>query len=300
MTKGAEQYCYGIVDHDNTYGRKYREAQEFFNDVKDYSDIFEENIKSDVAVLYDHDNVWSWKTQTQSEAFNFNDEILRLYRPFYSLNINIDVVPQTNDFEKYKVIALPVMKIIDEDLAKRLESFAKNGGTVIFSFRAGIKDKDNNINFKATAPCSISELCGIVINESESLAHGKTVDIESSSGKSYSAAVWRDIITPVTAQTLYSYTDMFYSDKACITKNKYHSGTAYYIGAGVDEEVLVPIFENILKEKNINYIKSEKNLEVYPRKYNDEDYFIITNHEASKKRFNEIDIQPYQSIIIKK
>ncbi len=300
MTKGAEQYCYGIVDHDNTYGRKYREAQEFFNDIKDYTGLFEESIISDVAVLYDHDNIWSWKTQTQSEAFDFNDEILRLYRPFYSMNINIDVVPQTAKLEKYKVIAVPVMKIIDEDLAKRLERFVKNGGTVIFSFRAGIKDKNNNMNFKTTPPCSISELCGIVINESESLAHGKTVEIESSSGKSYSAAVWRDIITPVTARTLYSYTDKFYSDKACITKNEYHKGSAYYIGAGTDEEVLVPIFEDIIKEKNIDYIKSERNLEVYPRKYKDEDYIVITNHEGSKKRFKDIDIEPYQSLIIKK
>ena len=300
MTKGAEQYCYGIVDHDNVYGRKYQEAKEFFNEIKNHSHLFDEKIMSDVAVLYDHENVWSWKAQTQSEAFDFNDEILRLYRPFHSLNVNIDVVPCTEDFEKYKVIAVPVMKIIDESLAQRLKSFAANGGTIIFSFRAGIKDKDNNINFKSTPPCRISELCGISIKESESLASGKTVDIESSVGITHTAGVWRDIITPITAETIYSYSDMFYSDKACITKNKYLEGSAYYIGAGTDEEVLIPIFEDILKEKAIDYIKAERDLEVYPRKYKNEDYLVITNHDSSKKKFRNINVAPYQSIIIKR
>lgn len=300
MTRGAEQYCYGIVDHDNTYGRKYEEVKEFFGDIKKYSQMFEEPIISDVAVLYDHENVWSWKAQTQSDAFDFNDEILRLYRPFHSLNINIDVIPCTGNFDRYKVIALPVMKIIDDSLAQRLKSFAENGGTIIFSFRAGIKDKTNNINFKSTPPCRVRDLCGIRIDESESLGKGTTVEIESVFGKTYTAGVWRDIITPVTAETLYSYTDIFYDDKACITKNKYRKGYAYYIGAGTDEEVLIPIFEDILKEKKIEYIKSDRDLEVYPRKYKNEDHLVITNHTSSKKKFKDIDIGPYQSIIIRR
>lgn len=302
MTKGAEQYCFGILDQDNKINRKYREVQSTIKDISKYKTLFRSNIKSDLAIIYDFDNIWSWKVQSQSLNFNFTTELMRLYSPFYEKNINIDVISHKKDFNKYKILVLPVTKIIDEILAKRLEKFAKNGGTIVFSYRAGIKNRDNNLYFEKTLPCLVKDLCGISIEEIESLQQGQDVEVvgvENYIGYRGKCEVWRDLITPNTAETLFKYNDKFYSDKACITKNSYSKGQVYYIGGGVDNMILNSIAHDILKEKQIEILEPPKGLEVYKRSCEEGDYLIITNHSSEKKLFNEMIFPPYESKIIK-
>lgn len=299
MTKGAEQYCYGIIDHDNKIGRKYEEASSFFKEIINHEKLFDSKINSEIAVLYDHDNIWSWKIQTQSNEFDFMKEILRLYRPFYKMNVNIDLIPISSDFENYKVLIIPVMQLIDENLYKKLEEFVSKGNTVIFSFRSGIKDRDNNIHFGRTLPGYISKLCGIEIYESESLQKGQSYKIISEEGKEGECSVFRDIIEINTAKPLFTYKDLFYKGKACITLNEYDKGKVYYIGGGVDEDIISGIAEDVLKETIISYIKSPEGLEVYPRKVDDELYYIITNHSFKEIEFYDLKISPFESLIIK-
>jgi len=296
MNKGAEQFCYGIIDTDNKEKRKYKEVKEFMTYIKKYEDIINSPINSDIAILYDFDNTWSWKGQKQSIKFDFKTELMRLYRPFYNLNLNIDVIDIKKDFKKYKVLAIPVMQIIDEKLKIKIEQFVKDGGTVIFSFRSGIKDRNNNLYFGLENPCLIKELTGITIDESESLQ--KDVKI-SSIDKKYKgkANVWRDIITIDSAEILYKYTDDFYSNKACITKNKFGKGNVYYIGAGIDEDILSEIFKEIIQKHNIDHIDSPKELEVYVRTYKNKKWLFINNHSEKKIEYKNITIEPYESIV---
>lgn len=296
MTRGAEQFCYGIIDSDNKEKRKYEEVKEFMKDIKNHEKIINSKIESDIGVLYDFDNTWSWKGQKQSIKFNFTNEILRLYRPFYNLNTNIDVIDIKNNFEKYKVLALPVMQIIDEDLQKRLEKFADNGGTIIFSFRAGIKDKNNNLYFGLENPGLISELAGITIDESESLVEDVEI-IPKDNKEKYKASVWRDIIRPNTAEVLYKYNDKFYDDKAAITRNKYGKGCVYYIGTGANEDVLDELYRDIIKDQAIEYIDSPKGLELYMRKYKNKKYLFINNHTDKEIEFENDMIKAYESKI---
>lgn len=303
MTKGAEQFCYGIIDHNNKSGRKYKEVQSFIQEVNCYEDLFKSKIKSEIAVLYDYDNIWSWRFQPQSFEFDFTKELMRLYTPFYNLNTNIDVIPVNRDFNKYKVLLIPVLQIIDDKLGNRLKRFVERGGIIVFSFRTGIKDKNNNMHFGKIVPCNVADIAGIEIDEVESLQKGQEVDIVGIGkfkGKSGKCGVWRDIITPTVSKVLYKYDDKFYSDKACVTVNNYGKGQVYYIGGGVDIEIIQDIAKDIVIEQNIRYIESEEGLEVYVKDYNNEEYLIITNHTDSQKRFKNIVIDPYGSKIVKK
>ncbi len=303
MTRGAEQFCLGIIDQDNEDGRKYTEVQSFMKDIVSYEGVIKGEIDSDIAVIYDFDNIWAWKYQQQSSEFDFTKELLRLYTPFYNLNTNIDVISADNNFEKYKVLIVPVMQIIDEELAKRLSDFAKNGGTILFSFRSGIKDKNNNIHFGNPFPCYIRDIAGIQINESEALqdeAGVMILGIDNYEGEQGLCEVWRDLISLETAQCLYRYDDKFYKDKACVTVNQYGKGKAYYIGGGVNIDLLEDLAKEIVTDKKIPYILSPKGLEVYNRKLNEEEYLFITNHTSDFLNFNGQLIHPYESKVTKK
>lgn len=301
MTKGAEQFCFGIVDHDNRYGRKYNEVQSFIGEISKNEEVFNSEIESEIAVLYDYDNIWSWKFQPQSIGFDFNKELMRLYTPFYNMNTNIDVVPVTRDFTKYKVLLIPTLQIIDGELACRLENFAAEGGIVVFTFRAGIKDKNNNINFKEIIPCNVRTMAGIEISEIESLQSGQEVDIVGKGrfqGKTGKCEVWRDLIIPTNAEILYKYNDKFYGDNASITVNKHGDGKVYYIGGGVDIDTIQNIADEIILQNKIRHIKSEEGLEVYIRDSESKEYLILTNHTDETKRFRDIEIEAYGSKVL--
>lgn len=53
--KGAEQFCYGVLDADNVKGRKFYEVQSFFRDISQYAQAMDAPIHSDVAIVYDYD-----------------------------------------------------------------------------------------------------------------------------------------------------------------------------------------------------------------------------------------------------
>ena len=52
-TKGAEQFCYGILDADNVPRRRFFEVQNFFREVRPYEQALSAPVHSDVAILYD-------------------------------------------------------------------------------------------------------------------------------------------------------------------------------------------------------------------------------------------------------
>ncbi|MBC8059047.1 MAG: beta-galactosidase [Clostridiaceae bacterium] len=300
-TFGAEEFCYGILDQDNIEGRKYYEVQSFFEDIKKYDEILKSEIKAEVALVYDYDNAWAWRIQPQSTTFNYLNEAQRLYKPFYSLNTTIDVISEKHNFDKYKVLLLPVMMVTDEEIKIRLEEFVKRGGTIILSFRASIKDRNNNLYLGQTVPCGLSELAGIEIHEVESLQEDQLVPVQGRGnfeGKSTYGTVWRDIIDCKTAEALYVYSDKFYKNKACITVNNYGKGKVYYIGSGVGDDVLYDISKEIIGEKKIDFIETAEGIEIYTRTIKDTKCTFLINHTEEDQIALGNKLEPYQVKIL--
>ncbi|MBS4956797.1 beta-galactosidase [Clostridium sp.] len=302
-TKGAEQYCYGIIDQDNRKRRKFYEVQDFFKDMKENEHIINSEIKSEVAVIYDYESMASFRIQRQSFLMDYKKEVYRLYRPFYENNINIDVIPSYVDFNEYKVLLIPTMVVFKPKVQERIKEFVKNGGKVVFSFRTAVKDYYNNLTLGELNPSFYNELIGGFVEEVESLQEGQKVKIKGIDefiGIEGSGTVFRDMLKTTTSESLFMYDDEFFNELSAITLNKYGDGEVYYIGTGVDNNIMNIIAKKILSESNIEVIESEEGIEVVKRKVNNEEYYFIMNHTALTKEFNGICLSSYESKIIKR
>ena len=302
-TKGAEQYCYGIIDQDNRKRRKFYEVQEFFKDMKENEHVINSEIKSEVAVIYDYESMASFRIQRQSFLMDYKKEVYRLYRPFYENNINIDVIPSYVDFNEYKVLLIPIMIVFKPEVQKRIKEFVKNGGKVVFSFRTAVKDYYNNLTLGELNPSFYNELIGGFVEEVESLQEGQDVKVKGRdefTGIEGSGTVFRDMLKTTTAESLFMYDDEFFNELSAITLNKYGDGEVYYIGTGVDNDIMNIIAKKVLSEANIEVLESEDGIEVVKRKVNNEEYYFIMNHTALKKEFNGICLSAYESKIIKR
>ncbi|GFR34860.1 beta-galactosidase [Thermobrachium celere] len=296
-TFGTEEFCLGIIDQDNREGRKYKEVKEFFSDVKKYKDLLQSPIKSEIAFLYDYDNIWAWKIQPQSTAFNFKEEMLKIYTAFYKYNTHIDVIDAKDDFSEYKVVVLPVMMIVDENLKNKLEEFTKKGGIVVLTYRTSIKDRNNNLYLGKTMPCNLNQLTGIEVEEIESLQEGQFAYADGKYGRT-KCCVMREMINSKGAEVIYTYEDKFYKNKACITVNKFGEGKVYYIGSSVDSDVLSSLAKEIIMEKSIEHFETPFGVEVYSRYYGDKKYLFIMNHTEEEHDVLGIKLMPYDSRII--
>lgn len=301
--KGAEQYCYGIIDQDNKKRRKFYEVQSFFKDMKANEKVINSEIKSKVAIIYDYDSMASFRIQRQSFMMDYKQEVYRLYRPFYEKNINIDVIPSDCDFSKYKVLLIPTMIVFKSEVQNRLREFIKNGGEVVFSFRTAIKDYYNNLVLGQSNPSYYTDLIGAYVEEIESLQEEQKVLIKGVNefeGSTGYGAVFRDMLVTTTAEKLFMYEDEFYKELSAITVNKYEDGKVYYIGTGIDKSTMDKIADKILKETNIEVINSPEGVEVVKRIVENEEYYFAMNHTAKSKVFNGIELNAYESKVIKK
>ena len=302
-TKGAEQYCYGIIDQDNQKRRKFYEVQSFFNDMKKNEDIINSEIKSEVAVIYDYESMASFRIQKQSFLMDYKNEVYRLYRPFYENNVNIDVIPSYVDFSEYKVLLIPTMIVFKNEVQERIREFVKNGGKVVFSFRTAVKDYYNNLTLGQYNPSFYTDLIGGFVEEIESLQEGQNVEIKGINNfkdVEGSGTVFRDMIKTTTAESLFMYNDEFYNEFSAVTLNSFENGEVYYIGTGVDNNIMNILAKKIITEANIEYVESKIGVEVVKRVVNNEEYYFVMNHTSQIQSFEGVTLNAYESKIIKK
>lgn len=242
FTKGAEQYCFGILDADNVKRRKYYETQAFFNEAKK---INVEYPKADVCLVYDFDSKASMKIQRQSDAYDYEKECMKLYGQLYKRNMHCDIIDSKSSFDKYKVVILPYMIIMDDDFRNRLKNYVSNGGRVLFTARTSWKDKDNNLVFNERLPVGLTDLTGCVIEEHETLLAGVDTDVEynGNTGKGY---VFEELLKTTTGKEMMAYKNNPFGEYSAVVCNEYGKGKSYYMATSLDDNLLTKLFDDIL------------------------------------------------------
>ena len=300
-TKGAEQFCYGILDADNKKRRKFYEVKDFFHNIIKYEDILEQPIKSKVAIVYDYDSLASFRIQKQSILLDCHQEMKKFYKPFYDSNIMVDIISEDKDFSEYKILILPVMIIWKKELTEKVKEFAKNGGIVVMTYRTAVKDIDNNLTLGEMLPVGYNDFVGAYVEEIESLQEYNSLDLEGEgvfNGIKGKGGIFRDMLVSKGAEVLFRYNDKFYNTFSAVTKNSYGKGKVYYIGCSPEEATLKLIVEDILNSAELSKILSPDNVEIVVRENGDKQIKIYINHNDYEVKVENICLKPFEYKII--
>ena len=295
-TKGAEQFCYGILDADNIKGRKFREVQSFFADIRNYEKAMESPIRSEVAIVYDYDSLASFRIQRQSILLDCQGEMKKLYKAFFDANVPVDVIPSSADISKYKVVLLPQMIIARPEFQNRVKDFVNAGGTLVLTYRNAVKDVDNNLPFGESVPVGYRELAGVTVAETESLQEVLAFPLIGQGafeGESGQGGIFRDMLEVTDAQVLYHYGDAFYTRYAAVTRKQHNKGMVYYLGCALDEAVTAKIMGTILADSHIDVIPSDSGVEVAVRGGAQQRVRMFINHNAFEASAGDITLEPF-------
>ena len=298
--KGAEQFCYGILDADNRRGRKFREVQSFFREVPQYAQALEAPIHSDVAIVYDYDSLASFRIQRQSLLLDCPGEMKKLYKAFYDRNISVDVIPAEADLTGYQIVLLPQLTVMKPEFQAKAERFVREGGTLVLTYRTGVKDPDNNLFFGEVLPVGYAGLAGVTVAETESLQEQNAFPVVGEgafAGADGYGGVFRDMLEVRDAEVLYRYGDSFYREFAAATRKRQGPGAVYYLGCSLDEGTISRLTETILAELGIEAIPSPEGVEIVTRGGAGQKIRMLMNHNAFEAEALGITLPPYGCVM---
>ncbi len=294
--KGAEQFCYGIIDADNSEGRKWKEVKELFKELKQLDCENTQPFKAEVCIIYNFDSLAAFRIQKQSEIFDSEREMKRWHSTFFKVNIPVDVIPCDACFERYKAVIVPNMIICPPSVRERLKTYVMGGGAVVASFRTSVKDENNNLTFGEKLPVGLTSLFGLTVEETESLWETDGIKLKGAGGaafKSTTAGVYREMCAVTTAETLYYYDDPFYGDFAAIAKNRYGKGLAFYVGCSPSDEVLEELVSKICAFCTVRPTYTPSGVETVERKCKSGRISFVFNHNAETVYYGKHMLPPF-------
>lgn len=270
---GMEQYWFGILDHDGVPRRRYYEVQRTGEEIQRLANLFEgaEN-KTDVLIVKSYENVWSHRIKEHVSGFDYNNLLYVYYKANNNLGTNPVCGGESMICGKYKVIYMPAYVMVSDELRERLEDYVKNGGTLVLTYRSGVKDVYNNM-LSETLPGKLRSLAGITVEEFDSSP--VEVDLTGGFGKS---TLWRDVLKMETAEVKASYNDEYYKGRPAITVNRFGKGKVWYIGCDLEEEALLKLVKMISDEAGAEYIPHPIGTEIINRVADGKEYKILLNH----------------------
>ncbi len=301
--KGAEQFCYGILDTDNRKGRKYREVRSFFAEIGKYAKALEAPVKSDVALVYGYDSLAAFRIQRQSLLIDCKQEMLKYYRAFYEAGVSVDVVPEGADLSGFRILILPLMIVMDGEMKARVRAFAENGGTVILTYRTAVKDEYNNLTFGEVLPVGLSDMAGVTVEETESLQETDAFPLTGEGAfaqKRFKGGVFRDMLAVTGPETeiLCRYGDPFYEGFAAVTRKRCGKGTVYYVGCSPEKAFFDALAETVLADKGIAVRRMPEGIECVSRGSGEEKILFVMNHNAVPAETEYGTLAPYECRII--
>ena len=263
-----ESYWKGVLSHDFSENETYREAVVIGNEWNKIG-FHLKNLKKEnkIAIMLDNASLTGF-TQFPLEKAGANgyNTVMRWFSDaLYRLNIEYDMISsREQDFSGYECLIVPALYSAPESLLLALDSYVRNGGHLITTFRSGFSDEYLKI-YPDMQPHILHECLGLHYDQ---FTHPHHVDIvpvqsdvmaaaqehfshpdDSAFSLTSSACEWMELITCDTAVPVLKYSHPAYERYVAAAKNQYGNGSTLYFGTMFEnDELLESVLLSFLHE----------------------------------------------------
>ncbi len=153
---GAEAVCYfrwrqapmaqeqmhaGLLRPDSVAAPGLHEARRVAGELKDAPDVSPK--QAPIGLIFDYDADAAWTIQPHGQGLSYFSLVFNVYRALRSLGLSIDILPPTTrDFAGYKLLAVPGMMHMQNDLKTALK---RSQAQIVIGPRSAARDADMNI-----------------------------------------------------------------------------------------------------------------------------------------------------------
>ena len=289
QSRGASEKFHGaVIDHyGGTDTRVFREVCHTGSALDKISELAGSNVKSAVALLYDWDSQWAMEDSQgpRNKGLHYKEALLKYYRGFRKLGLNVDLVDMTGDLTDYKILAAPMCYMFRNGFEEKVRKFVKNGGIFVATYWSGIVD-DTDRCFLGGVPHGLMDVLGIRSMEIDGLYDWEKNSLIPVSDnllgldRTYTCKYLCDLVELRGAEAVMTYGDDFYAGYPALTVNAYGDGQAWYVAADAEKEFQVEFLRRIAEKAGISCgVEGEipEGLEITTRKNSEATYYIYQN-----------------------
>ncbi|WWR16409.1 beta-galactosidase [Lachnospiraceae bacterium JLR.KK008] len=281
---GAEQFWYGILDHDGLPGRRYEELQSAVAGIKAHESVLSMKGQKQALVLYDYYNKFSLEFQPHARNFVYKEEVIGYYEALMNLHLSVDVGGLESDFSSYPLVVFPYACMTDVGIAERLEAYVRNGGILILTALCGRKERNNQMS-QQTQPGVFRELAGVCVEEFDSLEEQKERIVwpDGQGGRTFmSARLWCETLRMEGAEPL-AYYEAGQGEECreypAAAVHTWQEGRVYYIGAVLEDTEKA--LRKICDRERLERPDLPTEIECVTKEGGE--YRILLNHSSGKK-----------------
>ncbi len=291
---GQEKFHGALISHAGTPDtRVFRECEALGRELKNAGDVFlRGRTPARAAILFDWNNWWALELSSgPSKDMDYLNYVYAYYQTLYKQNIPVDFVPFDRELGGYDLVLAPMVYMMKEGLAERLRTFVEEGGTLVGTVMTGIADENDRCIFGAY-PGPLRDVFGLWVEETDALRPHESnelqIEAETVSGKfsrdTYRCRFLCDILHPSEGtETAARYGQDFYKGGACVTRNAFGKGFAWYIGTWPEQCFLDELMKGICGEKGLLPVyPSAAGVEVTKRVTGVSETIFILNHNAEE------------------
>ncbi len=257
-SRGSSEKFHGaVVDHLGTeHNRVFGEVAEVGRTLEKLDGVVGASTDAEVAIVYDWENRWAIDALEGLKKGDrkYLSTVLHHHRPLWEMSVATDVIDQSVDLSKYKLVVAPMLYMLRPGMAERLRRFVEAGGTAVATYWTGIVNETDLCYLGGWPGDGLREVFGVWDEETDTLypeEHNTVVAREGNELDLHGEYVARDycaLIHAEGADVLATYRDDFYADRPAVTANAFGKGKAYYVASRNDERFLADLYQAIARK----------------------------------------------------
>lgn len=280
--RGAEEYWYGVLDHDNVPRARFEEFRKEGAELgRVGAEILGSRVVSDIAVVHDFEAEWAYEHQYFTREVNARAPLGHLFRAASELKHNLDFISPEADFGAYKIIFAPHLLMMTPRLSAKIKEFVGGGGTFVMGAHSAVKDRDNAMTDQTIPIEGLTELFGVEVDSFQvyqppsagknSLKFG---------GAAVPVNVFADVLKPRGAEVVAVWERDFMAGRPAVTERRRGRGKAVYYGSFFNLDAARHLLGRYAAEHQLKplFTGFPAGVEVTRRTKGRTNYYFILNH----------------------
>ncbi|WP_405808672.1 beta-galactosidase [Streptomyces sp. NBC_01520] len=242
------------------------------------------------ALVYDWESWWAVERDSQpTSLLRYRQEALDWYSAFLALGVRVDVVTTASDLTGYDFVAAPILHVVPQALAARLDAYVRGGGHLVTTYYSGVVDENDHV-YLGGYPGALRDLLGIRVEEFAPLRDG--VDVRLDNG--LTGTLWTDQIgvTDSEVTVLARYENGDHAGRPAITRRAVgDGGSAAYVSTRLGSHGLPEVLGALLSGAGVTSELPESargRVELTVRTDGSDSYWFLVNRTDEDVTFDAV------------
>jgi beta-galactosidase len=207
------------------------------------------------------------------------EQVHAAYEALRANGVTVDVVAPGASLHDYKLIVIPSLYLVDNPSVEVITEFVETGGVAVVTFFSGIVDETDGIRLDPTGETPPGAFPALVGAWTEQF-FPVTPQTEIVLNDGGLATTWAELVRPTTADVVAEFASGPVPGGPAITRNRFGSGTAWYVATALDEPSFADLMGRALDEAGVEQLDLPAGVEVVTRSNSADRFRFVINHSA--------------------